>query len=218
MSSKQLYYNPASYDGRRGHGYGKAQDVPSAGTGTGSERSLSSNYGIYPAPPRYDISDEELDDFYGDSFDYDFHDLDTLVAKINQMYSSVDPSNRADRASFVSNQRLDLAPMAERKMPGVSSGIAPFSHRALYPNGFSGPPMGTGNAGQAFRTTGPPLKTGTYYGTSRAPTVYIDDEPKQAFSLEDILNDDDRALIRQRIKILRILADLDDDDAIARIA
>jgi len=218
MSWKHLYYNQASYDGRRDHGYGKAQDVPSTGTGTGSERALSSNYGIYPAPPRYDTSDEELDDFYEDTFDYDFHDLDTLVAKINQMYTRVDPSRRADRASFVSNQRIDLAPMAEKKMPGVSSGIAPFSHRALYPGGFSGPPMGTGNAGQAFRTTGPSRKTGTYYGTSRAPTVYLDDEPQQAFRLEDILDDDNRALIRQRIKILRILADLDDDDAIARIA
>ena len=115
MSQQNLYYNQASYDGRRGHGYGKAQDVPSTGTGTGSERALSSNYGIYPAPPRYDISDEEIEDFYGDTFDDDTHDLDMLVAKINQMYTRVDPTRRADRASFVSNNALILHQWQRKK-------------------------------------------------------------------------------------------------------
>ena len=134
--------------------------------------------------------------------------------KINQIHRRSDPSRRADRASFATNQRLDLAPMGEKRLHRVSDTSSPFSNRVLYPNGFDGPPLGTGNANQAFRTTGPYRRTGTQYGTSRAPLSLGHPEDNiPALTLHDILGNDERAILKQRVKIMRLLADLDFDEA-----
>ncbi|MAG25297.1 hypothetical protein CMI47_06925 [Candidatus Pacearchaeota archaeon] len=207
---KQSYYNPGNYDGRQGHGYGKAQSkIPSMGTGLGSERIISGDSGIYVSPPKYKIGAAEQDEFFDEMFDDD-DDVDAFVAKVNKTYVRADPSRRADRASFATNQRFDLAPLAEKGMPKTSSGISPFSHNVLYPKGFSGPPIGSGGSGQAFRTTGPFKRTGTVYGTSRAPTSDPVDDDISAFEISDILSDDERSLIKQKIRILMLL-DTDDE-------
>jgi len=207
---KQSYYNPGNYDSRQGHGYGKSQSkIPSMGTGLGSERPISGESGIYVEPPRYEFDDDEEDEFFDEMFD-DLDDVDDFVSKINQVHVRADPSRRADRASFATNQRFDLAPLAEKGMPKASSGIAPFSHNVLYPKGFSGPPIGTGGSGQAFRTTGPPKRTGTVYGTSRAPVNDPVDDDISAFEISDILSDDERSLIKQHIRILMLLDDEDE--------
>ena len=214
MSFKHHYYIPGGYDANQGGGYGTLKGkLPSTGTGLGSDRALTGAHGIYAEPPKYHFDDEEQEEFFDEIFG-DLDDLDAFVTKVNQIYRRSDPSRRADRATFVRNQRLDLAPMAEKRLPRVSDTISPFSNRVLYPNGFDGPPLGTGNANQAFRTTGPYKRTGTQYGTSRSPlSLGQPEDTMPALSLYDILDDDERAILRQRVKIMRLLADLDFDEA-----
>ena len=202
--------NFSNFDGRQGHGYGKAQPVPSFGKGSGSERSMGySQTGIYPYVPEEEVED----DVEAESGDFSFFspsEIDKFVAKVNLTRPRFDVSRRADRASFVQNQRLDLGEMAT--MPKAMSGMVPFSAKTLYgPNGFDGPPLGTGNANQAFGTTGPFKRTGTQYGTSRAPLKTDYDDDSFILRLRDILDlsPDERSILRQDIKIKKATEGLD---------
>lgn len=206
----RLYYNFSSFDGRQGHGYGKAQPIPSFGKGIGSERSMGySETGIYPYVPEEEVDSDGKDfNFFGSPAA-----IDKFVSKVNLTRPRFDISRRADRAGFVQNQRLDLAPMGEMAtMPKAMSGIVPFSPKTLYgDSGFDGPPLGSGNANQAFRTTGPYRRTGTQYGTSRAPLKTDYDDDDFILSLRDILDlsPADRAVLRQNIKIKKVIDRLD---------
>ena len=209
--SDRLYYNFSNFDAHHGGGYAKAQPIPSFGKGVGSERSMGySETGIYPYVPEDEVEDDAEE---GDFNFFSPSEIDKFVAKVNLTRPRFDTSRRADRASFVQNQRLDLAPLGEMAtMPKAMSGMVPFSSKTLYgPDGFDGPPLGTGNAGQAFRTTGPFKRTGTQYGTSRAPlkTDYEDDD--FILRLRDILelDPDERTILRQNIKIKRVMDGLD---------
>ena len=205
----KLYYNPgsANYDSRQGMGYGKSQKIPSLGTGLGSEYIMgSSDTGIYTEPSSKDFLDDDPEEF---GFDED--EVDAFVRKINM---NPDPSKwpRADRGSLgSSSNRWDLA-IYEERMPKARSGISPFSSKTLYPKGFDGPPLGTGGAGQAFRTTGMLKRTGTQYGTSRAPVNLEDEIETEDMGYVDILSidPDELAILRQRAKILKILNSIDE--------
>tara|TARA_Y100000310_G_C20675035_1_gene812519 strand:- start:1725 stop:2444 length:720 start_codon:yes stop_codon:yes gene_type:complete len=231
--TKRLYYNPASATGdpRTGHGYGKAQKIPSMGTGVGSERMVSSSEtGIYTEPF---IDDEDEEDIFDDK-----EETDRFVQMINKNVVSPDPAfwPRADRGSLgqtsvgwalgfggtgigeaayrrATGQSLPVP--KGQKLPMASKGIAPFPNSILYPSGFDGPPFGTGNAGQAFRTTGPARKTGTQYGASRAPLETLDDEEIPIMSFKDILDidPDERSILRQRIRIMKLLNRIDEIDS-----
>ncbi len=213
----RLYYNPAAAnsDLRTGRGYGKAQKTPSFGTGQGSERSMgSSETGIYTEPP----SETGIDDDFG--FDDD-NLINKLIRKINKKYVKPDPAfwPRADRSSLGKSSNSSavaaLALTEQSPLPKVSGGIAPFSNRVLYPKGFDGPPIGTGGSGQAFRTTGPYKRTGTQYGTSRAPIDSKNDEEDFFMSsFSDIVNLDpaERSLMKQKIKLMKLFNRIDDLD------
>jgi len=207
-------------------GYGKAQKIPSMGSGLGSERPMgSSETGIYVMPSQ---EEEEASDA---DFPIDVDDLDKFVAMINKHVRRSDPTfwPRADRSSL-GHSGNSSAPAAlaltERnckgvgtdKMPGVTKGITPFSSRALYPCGL-GPPIGTGLANQAFRTTGPARKTGTQYGSSRAPVDFEDEEDTETLSFFDIIDTDpeERVVMKQNARIMKILnrlQEVDSDDSL----
>lgn len=220
MASSEYYkQGSATGDLRTGRGYGKAQKTPSFGTGVGSERSMgSSDTGIYPEPPpEYEEDEEDL---------YSF-DIDKFVKRINKGVTRSDPTfwPRADRSSLgqsaVSSAPAMLAltekslPVAKgQKLPGVMNTIAPFPHAVLYPNGFSGPALGSGGSGQAFRTTGNYKRTGTQYGTSRASKNQEYNGDEDIMTFQDILDMDpsERSIHREKIKIMKILNKLDEID------
>jgi hypothetical protein len=223
--TRRLYYNPASAtkDPRKGLGYGKGQKTPSFGTGVGSERSMGSlKTGIY-AEPVYDIEEEEED------LEFDSKkETDRFVKMINKKVVDPDPTfwPRADRGSLGSTsigwalgglgavgigEATIPAPKGER-LPKASKSISPFSHRILYPGGFSGPPLGSGDANQAFKTTGPYRRTGTQYGTSRAPTYDPAAEKLFIDRYQDIINldPDERSILKQKLKIMKLLSRIDE--------
>jgi len=222
--TKKLYYNPiaASGDPRVGMGYAKSQKIPSFGTGTGSERSMGSvETGIYTEP-----YEEEYDEDETGFTDKD--DIDKFVKKVNKNIVNPDPAfwPRADRSSLgsagagwmsgfggmgVAEATMPI-PKGQR-LPKASNGIAPFPHSVLYPGGFDGPPLGSGGAGQAFRTTGSAFKTGTQYGSSRAPMpISSNDEDIMMAGFNDILDLDpsERAIIKQKLRIMKLLNRIDE--------
>jgi hypothetical protein len=154
----------------------------------------------------------EEDDAYEGLEDEEDDVLDMFVKTVNRdklnqkldTYHRTDFSNRADRSSMTKTRwNLKLA----ENMPGVRKGMAPMSSKSLYPQGFSGPPLGAGGASQAFRTTGPYKRTGTQFGTSRAPLPIEEDEPGlEIFNLEDLLDPDTRSLLKKRLKLLKVLS------------
>jgi hypothetical protein len=209
---KTLYYNPAGATGdpRAGMGYGKSQKIPSAGTGLGSTRSTMASF-PYVEEDEYAFDEEESEE----DFELDFPDSERFNKKVMMKYSDPDPSfwPRADRSSLgQSGNSSAIAALAlTEQMPKAMSGMVPFSAKTLYPNGFSGPPIGTGNAGQAFRTTGTYKRTGTQYGTSRAPLNTDDETDSKVLYFDDIvkMTPDQRSILKQRIKILRLLNYID---------
>lgn len=201
-----LYYNQSSYDGNSGGGYGKSQKTPSFGTGIGSMRSMgSNNTGIYFEPDLYDIEEDEQEEFEDETFD-DNIGIDRFVSKINSIRPRHDISRRADRGSFAgSSNRFDLAEI--NRMPTAGKGTAPFSNRKLYPKGFDGAPVGSGGSAQAFSTTGNYRRTGTQYGTSRAPLDKIGpdyDDYIHRYSLQDLFFDDEDVLEKNKLNIKKI--------------
>jgi hypothetical protein len=217
---ENLYYNQSAgpSDGRQGMGYAKGQKVPSYGTSVGSMRSMGSpETGIYMMPSP---EEEEYDD---DDYPLDDNDTDRFVNMINKVIVRADPTfwPRADRSSLghslpaVGLSELCNSNSATGKMPGVSSGISPFSSRALYPCGL-GAPIGSGQAGQSFRTTGPGRKGGTQYGSSRAPVDVEDEGESEELGFFDIIDTDpeERVVLRQNARIMKVLNRLEEVDPI----
>ncbi len=189
-----IYYNPSSYDANTGAGYGRLTPRFHKQMKLGAE--------VWPY--------REEDDAYDD---LDEDELDHFVKNINKgkirkkvgTYYRTDPSNRADRSSLGTNHRGDLK--VTESMPGTRRGISPMSSKNLYPKGFSGPPLGTGGAGQAFRTTGSYKRTGTQYGTSRAPLpIAGEDDDLKLYHLNDIPDVDELSLLKKRLKLLKLRA------------
>ena len=222
---ENLYYNPASAnkDSRSGMGYAKSQKIPSFGTGVGSMWPMgSSETGIYVMPH------DEDEDVTDAEYPLEDDDIDKFVVMINRDVRRADPTfwPRADRSSLGHSgnssaaSALALTEFCTKgansdRMPGVSSGISPFSSRALYPCGLDAP-IGTGLAGQAFRTTGPAKKTGTQYGSSRAPVDTehdFDEEVPGFFEIID-LDPEERAVMKQNAKIMKVLNRLEEVDSI----
>ncbi len=196
IKSESVKGPPASsytpYDDRKGHGYGTTNpkfDI--------SRKSQST----YPYIEKREESEDDID-IIDDAFGNDPSVMDRFVRMINKNFVKTDPSNRADRASFVSNQAKIRLPEASIGIRGKS--IAPIPHKTLY-GGFDGPAIGGSSANQAFNP-GTYKRTGTQYGTSRAPLYLGDpdedlDDDISAYTLEDILHPDVRAVVKSRSRI-----------------
>ena len=206
-----LYYNPSSYDGRTGHGYGTTKTKF-----TGQEVPMGSkDTGIYVIPHNKDEDDEDEDhptDVY----------VDKLLNKSGMRPRAPIGYTRGDKATYIKNQAR-IAPTAESKNIPIRNSIAPISHKTLYPGGpsrhlsgqgsggFDSLPMSTGAANQAFRTTGPARKTGTLKGTASSPNRSDYDKDVYFFNMKDFgdVDIDELNLMMQAIKIKKVLNDLD---------
>jgi hypothetical protein len=187
-----LYYNASSgpKDNRLGHGYGV--------NSTGRHPVLGKTAGnmtVYPSGGRYDKTPDDEDKLKKDTDDF-VEDLVTktkIKNKIDHGYIGSDQGAQSsvDARTLTKNQQAleEQMQFTAKARPGIS----PFSHNTIYkPGGFDGGPIGTGDADQAFNTTGPARKTGTQYGSSRAPLDYHNVEPISFhyFSLQDYFDSD----------------------------
>ena len=201
------YYRPSSAgDGNVGGGYGTISSK-----GLGSEYSRESTYPYRMSSFADDEEfDEDLDSFVEDEMSGDSNLLNRLSNKINRSIGTSDPvrgNRRADRASFVSGQRLDLAETPSIPMRGGDStygSMSPIPFKAMY-KGFSGPAVGGTSNSFAYKT-GPGRKPGTPPGTSRAPLATVDDEIRVS-SLNDIPDSSVRAILKARNNIKKVLSE-----------
>ena len=186
-------YTP--YDGRTGGGYGTINPKFDA------EYQKNSIY-PYVEPPSEDPEGVE------DAFENDPRSLDKFVRMVNLGNFRNDPSRRQDRAAFVSNQKIRIpeSNISMRKGDKLHGTISPIPKDELY-GSFDGPAIGGTSANIAFNP-GNFKRTGTQYGTSRAP-LYLGsetDDPSEdltAYTLEDILHPDVKPVARARITVNR---------------
>ena len=145
-------------------------------------------------------------EIYDDESPIDDEAYDALVAKINGNYVDPDPIGHwVDRGS--------LTRLSEARLPRVSMGPAPFSRKTLAPNGL-GPAVGGFSADHSY-TVGMLKRTGTQYGTSRAPIddpIFKDDfdefDPGY-LSVLDTADDPETAVNKHRLKIDSILSEIE---------
>ena len=198
-----------------GGGYGRLRGSGrSPADGSGEPRSTQSHF-PYRDPITSFSKEEELQ-FFDDVLSDD--DIDSFVSKILSIVTPVDPSNRADRASLVSNQPYGHTGLSEKRMHKAKDGPAPFSFEYLYPGGFSGPAMG-GFSTDAAMTTKPGSMgmRSTPYGTQRAPIPIVDDDDEMTFSYFAIKNkgsgdlSDIENVKRQQRRVSKIIDEIDSD-------
>jgi len=207
--------NPvAGRSSNAGGGYGRLRGSgrsPADGSGESRPRQ-----GHFPyTDPVVSFSKEEEIEFFDDVLSDD--DIDSFVAKILSVITPSDPSNRADRASLVSNQPYGHTGLSEKKFHKARQGPAPFTFNFLYPNKFPGPALG-GFSTDAAMTTGPGSRgmRSTPYGTQRAPIPLIDDDDS-TFSYFDIKEkgtgdlSDFENVKRQQRRVLKVLDEIDSD-------
>lgn len=180
-------YTP--YDDKKGGGYGTIDPKFDITYQKGS---------IYPyvEPPPEDESTE-------DPFEGDHLALDKFVRMVNLGVLRNDPSRRQDRASFVSNQKIRIpeSSISMRKGDSLHGTMSPIPKSTLYGT-FDGPALGGTSTNVSFNP-GTFKRTGTQYGTSRAPLYlgsedFDTEEEMTAYTLEDILHPDIKAVARSK--------------------
>ena len=157
---KQLFeYYRLTYDSNNSGGISLNPDK-ALGTTVGKSRSLG------------DVYDKMIDD--DDDYDDIVIDKESEEAIAKKLYQPV---------YAVDRKRSDLSHTSGGRRQGIGlnevdqvhtntarkNSIAPFKQPK-----FNGPPIGSGNANNIFKT-GPARKTGTVHGYSRAPIVLDDD-------------------------------------------
>jgi len=209
-----LYFNQSSgpLDTRPGGGYGSLRTRPDPVLGK-----TAGNMTVFPTGARYDAEPHDDED-WDEIDDY----VDSVVKK--KMGSMLDMTSM--KSDFGAQASTDAKTMTKGHQAvaeqmqftdGMRNGLSPFSHKTIYKaGGFDGPPIGSGGAGQAFNTTGPARKTGTQYGSSRAPLDYLDVDNMQFnhFSLQDYFDSDDSdvnlwPMIKHNTRVKRMLDNIE---------
>lgn len=188
----------SDYDDNKLGGYGKISNGV-----IGSLYTLGGNYGIYDEPDVYDIEEEYLD-----------NDIELKInSKIDQSIISRDIGDKANRMSNFTGAYTNLTEWDQHTTP-IMKGISP---NITFRNN-----QGSGKVGKGSSLNGisypkiqqsPYKRTGTQYGTSRAPLpMYYEENYNPIFSLNDILdNTSDYALLKfknQENKIKKIINDI----------
>lgn len=161
-----------------------------------SGRGVSSK--IYQYDYEEDADHEELDKFVDTLVDDEISD--DIHAKISSNYlgGTDSYSPRGSKSYHVGNNIM--YEFAGNHRNTARSGISPYKQPK-----HSGPPLGGGGSGQAFRTTGNYRRTGTHYGSSRPhmPLTDIDDE--NLWDISKIRDPMERAFLRHNNRVKKVL-------------
>ena len=181
-------HGPLFPDDRKGLGYGQLYP-----TGFNEPRTAGSNY-PYTDPDSYDDEyDLELDE----------DELDLFVKKINMGYRAVDSlaKNKTDPFYRFAGNTPGLSGVAEAPMAVAKNSIVPFPGWSKKIQAISG-----GYTTEPSYTVGPALRTGTEQGYAGPPPDPIDvfDDGLHAYTLQDILGDDEISLEKAKKKQRKI--------------
>lgn len=186
-----MYYNLSTYDSTQKFGH---------------KHLGKQSYGQSKQIHQYDLSEdeeEELDDFV------DQVNNSKIAAKTGasgKVKVSDFLRGRQDNAGPTKNQPMGLYEFSGYHKNPIRRGISPYKQPK-----HSGPPLGGGSSGQAFRTTGNFKRTGSFFGFSRPHKNLSTVEDENIFNLSDILHPLERSFKRQQNRIRKILAEINLD-------
>ena len=202
---KEHRFSLATYDSRAGRigsvDTGKVPPGKSSGDYSGGAGKMHTKTASFP------YVEIEVDDEDDDISDFDADLVDKLQSKIGAMRFKTDPGAQADPFSLGGgNNRTFQGGIAEA-LPSVGGKI-PSS--ILYPKKNRGPALGGVSHSPASYRTGPGharvRDPGSLQGNSKPPRDYSDDG-ERVFNLSDILEPENRVVLRVRKIVRDILAD-----------
>lgn len=180
-------YNFSTYDSRQKFGH---------------DHLGKQSYGKNRIVHQYETDDDlKEDDEELDSFVNDMHDKVKAKTGISgKIVVSDFLRGRQDNAGPSKNQPLGLMEFSGHHKNTVRKGISPYKQSK-----HSAGPIGTGGAGQAFKTTGNFKRTGTLYGFSRPHKNLSTIEDNIIFNLSDIMHPFEKSFLRQQNNVRKIL-------------
>lgn len=159
----------------------------------------SQSYGKNKIIHQYDLSEKENNE-----------ELDEFINQINnsKISAKISSSEKINITDFLrgrqDNTNITKSPLvyefAGNHKNNIRKGISPFPQPK-----HSGPPLGTGGSGQAFKTTGNYKKTGSFFGFSRPHKIISTIEDENIFNLQDMLHPLERSFTRQQNQIKKLL-------------
>jgi len=179
-------YNISNYDTRPGAGITMKSD-PVLGVTVGQERSSGDIY------DKFYLDDEE------DEEEECNIDRDAIAKKLYQPVFNMDP--KRSTVSHTGGNMRQVGALNEEHTNPIRSGISPYPQKK-----FTGPPIGGASTDKAY-TTGPARKTGTMYGSSRAPLDMYETDPLM-FG-EEPPGKDEISFLKYQKKIAQTLRDVD---------
>ena len=148
---------------------------------------------------QYDLTKEEVDDYVDELFD------DEIKKDIN---AKIDGEYLGGTDSYVprGSKQYNVGGNAVYEFAGhhkntARKGISPFKQPK-----HSGPPLGGGGSGQAFRTTGNYRRTGTQYGSSRPHKIMTDIEDDNIWDISKLNDPMERAFLRHNNRVKKVLS------------
>ena len=181
-----------AHDANHGSGYGRtSQGHPTTG------RTLGMTIPMYQYSEEEEIEnleDEELDDFVDV--------VNAIRAKTHSgKYFRKDYSRRADRGSFTGTNVGGLKELSDHTTTAVQ-GLSPrLSYRSN--TNTKGPAFGAQTPATYIRNR-PGRKSGTQYGSSRAPLPIDDSDDSNIFSLADLSDPMERSFAKHQKRVNRI--------------
>jgi hypothetical protein len=183
--------------------YGKGRYSPSLGKQTTGRERIIHTVNVDDIE-EYDEEEDEIDQFVNDLNDEVGSQIKSKITNGLPM-TITDPyaPRSTDRAAgqLKNTGGSNIFEFAGYHRNPIRKGISPYRQPK-----HSGPPLGTGGSGQAFRTTGNFIGIGTQYGSSRPHKLLTSIEDNNIFNLSDIDAPMFRAFKRQQNKIKKVLS------------
>ncbi len=155
---------------------------------------------VYQYDYEEDNSEEEELDDYVDNVLLDDDLYVDIQNRIGSNYSggTDSPSPRGSKQYHVGGN--NVFEYAGNHRNYARQGISPYKQPK-----HSGPPLGGGGSGQAFRTTGNYRRTGTQYGSSRSHKLLTDIEDENLWDITKMSDPMERSFIRHNNRVKKVL-------------
>ena len=140
---------------------------------------------------------EEEEEYAEDEFDDNM--LFKLAAKTDSEYINLPSSTPRGSRKYYSD--MMMSEFAGHHRNPARKGISPYKQPK-----HSGPPMGTGNSGQAFKTTGNFVGIGTQYGSSRPHKILTTIEDDNVWDIKNIMDPMERSFLRHNNRVKKVLS------------
>lgn len=188
--------------------YGRTGKEPNATIGKQHVGNLSLKYLYNDENNDNDKDEEEFEDIEEDEETFKSVNnkiVNSLAMTVSDPYSARNADHAAGQTKNTGG--LGLFEFAGNHKNVARKGMAPYKQPK-----HSGPPLGSGGSGQAFRTTGNKIDLGTRKGHSRPHDLLVDeDDGERYFSLTSLIANtsiDHQQFKRQKNRMKKVINDI----------